>query len=305
LTIYLDGRTYRIMVIALFILLCLIWGSTWMAIKIGLEDAPPMYTLSVRLLLSLVVFHILARLKRVALPRGVRSWLRLGYPGLFIYGLSYAPVYWAETYINSALTAVLFASFPFFVALFSLGLLRVERLGLTAWLGLAVGFTGIVVVSYDSLQTGPDLFVGSLLVLLATMAAAAGAVFHKRSFSQQNVYLSAVAQITVGTLPVILITPLVENIGDFALTATSVGSILYLTVIGTVVAFLAYYWLLSRTRAIYTSLFAFVVPLVAIFIGVVLFDESLTLTIVFGTVMILSGVVLVVIKPQTEQKTPR
>ncbi len=224
---------------------------------------------------------------------------------MFIYGLSYAPVYWAETRINSALTAILFASFPFFVALFSLGLLRVERLGPAAWLGLAVGFTGIVAVSYDSLQTGSDLFVGSLLVLGATMAAALGAVFHKRSFSQQSVYLSAVAQITVGTVPVVLVTPLVENIGDFALTFKSVGSIIYLTVMGTVVAFLAYYWLLSKTRAIYTSLFAFVVPLVAIFIGVVLFEESLTLTIVIGTVLILLGVVLVVKKPQTEQNTPR
>ncbi len=287
------------MVFLMFSLLCLIWGSTWMAIKIGLTDAPPMYALSIRFVLSVLMFYAIIAAKRLSLPSTIKDWLRLGYPGIFIYGIAYALVYWAQLYISSVLMAVLFASFPFFVALLSLSMLKAERLSPLAWTGLLIGFAGIVVIFYDSLQTSHQLFIGSLLGLGGTVAAAVGTVTHKRAFAQENILVAATVQITLGTVPVVLVTPFLENLSDFAITTESIGSIIYLSVVGTVVAFIAYYWLLQNTKAVYASLTAFVVPLVALFIGVVLFSEPLTLPMLVGTVLILLGVSMVIKRPGT------
>jgi drug/metabolite transporter (DMT)-like permease len=244
-------------------MLCLIWGSTWMAIKIGLADAPPMYALSIRFLLSAAIMNVIVLVRGLPLPRTLSRWLALGYPGIFTYGLAYALVYWAETCITSSLTAVLFASFPFFVALFSLGLLKQERLTATGWWGLAIGFAGIVTVSSDSLQTSADLFLGSTLAVGGTAAAAFGTVAHKRAYARENIYVAATVQMTLGTIPVALLAPITDNWSDIVFSGELVGSILYLSLIGTVAAFIAYYWLLANIRAIFTSLFAFIVPLVA------------------------------------------
>ncbi len=208
-------------------------------------------------------------------------------------------VYWAELYISSSLMAVLFASFPFFVALLSLSMLKAEKLRPLAWTGLLIGFAGIVVIFYDSLQTSHELFVGSLLGLGGTVAAALGTVTHKRAYAQENILVAATVQITLGTIPVVLVTPFLEELSDFAVTTESVGSIIYLSVVGTVVAFIIYYWLLQNTKAVYTALFAFVVPLVALLIGVVLFTELLTVPMLLGTFLILLGVSIVIERPKT------
>ena len=125
-----------------YIVLCLIWGSTWLAIKIGLSQAPPFTTAALRFVVATVTLSIICSLRQYSFPRDLKTLLRLGYPGFYMYGLSYALVYAAEQYIYSATAAVLFASYPFFVAALSWWMYRTERLSLIAWVGMALGFLG-------------------------------------------------------------------------------------------------------------------------------------------------------------------
>ena len=99
-----------------YILLCLIWGSTWLAIKIGLCQAPPFTRAALRFVIATIALSIICNLRKHAYPRDLKTLLRLGYPGFYMYGLSYVLVNLAEQYIYSATAAVLFASYPFFVA---------------------------------------------------------------------------------------------------------------------------------------------------------------------------------------------
>jgi drug/metabolite transporter (DMT)-like permease len=279
-----------------YILLCLIWGSTWMAIKVGLSQAPPFTTAALRFVLATITLSIICRLRGCVYPRDLKTLLRLGYPGFYMYGLSYALVYAAEQHIYSATAAVLFASYPFFVAALLWWMYRTERLSLTSWIGMALGFLGVVIISYDSLQTSGDLFMGTVFVIGASLASAYGIVLHKHRFSHVDIVVAANVQMIFGGLFLIAGALLLDNWSDFHLTVKAIGSILYLALPGTVVTFLGYYWLLKRIRLTVVSLIAFVTPLAAILIGVGLADEALSFPIFIGGAMILCGVLLVVRK---------
>jgi drug/metabolite transporter (DMT)-like permease len=214
-----------------------------------------------------------------------------------MYGLSYALVYFAEQYIDSGLAAVLFGAYPFFVALLTWMRYKNEKLGPVAWLGMVVGFIGVVLISLDSLQTSGDLFLGVLLAVGGPLAAAWGIVIHKQHYSGENIVVAVNVQMIFGGIPLILAAVIFESWGDFNISPKSVGSILYLATFGTVVTFLCYYWLLRHMRLTTVSLIAFVTPLVAILIGVILADEKMTPLIAFGSAAILSGIFMVVKKP--------
>ncbi|MFH1687970.1 MAG: EamA family transporter [bacterium] len=282
-----------------YILLCLIWGSTWMAIKLGLGDLTPMWGAGLRFTLAVTILHAVVMVKHYRLPSTARGFLKLGYPGVYMYGLSYAFVYTAEQFISSALTSVLFASLPMFVSILGSRVFRTETLGRTGWLGLLLGLIGVVTVFYDSLQLSGDILLGTVLALAASFCAAYGLLLHKRSFAETNITVAAAVQMTVGGVPLLLLAAVMEDFGELRFTPTAIGSILYLAVFGSVVAFAGYYWLLRRVKIVTLSLIAFITPVVAILIGVVGFGESLTAPVVVGTVFIMTGVILVV-----KDKTP-
>lgn len=275
-----------------YVLLCLIWGSTWIAIKIGLTAAPPLQTASIRFMLAMLVLTAIVYIRRLAYPNTLRAWLRIGYPGIWMYGANYALIYFAQVYISSSLTAVLFASFPFWVAALSTFRLNEHRVSALGWVGIAFGFCGVVLISYDQLKSSEDLFLGTILALVATFSAAHGLIIHKKYHSKVNIVVSASIQMLCGGVLVLIAAVIFEDWADFHISPASVGSILYLAFMGTIVAFLSYYWLLARMTAVSASLIAFITPVVAIFIGVLFFGETLSIPIIIGTTLILSGVAL-------------
>lgn len=284
----------------LYILLCLIWGSTWIGIKIGLQEAPPLWTASIRFALAVVILAAIAWVRRFSFPKTPASFLRLGYPGIYMFGFSYGLVYLAEQHIDSSLMAVLFGSFPFFIAALSMIRLKDDQLPIRAWIGLAVGFAGVVVISVEQWQLSDDLFLGTMLGVIAVYTAAHGLIVHKKNFSQENVVVAACVQMLCGGVPLAILALIFENLAEFHVNVLSVGSVVYLAVFGSVIAFLGYFWLLRRISVVVLSLIAFVTPLVAIVIGVTFFNESMTPMIVIGTAMILSGIVAVIRKPAGE-----
>jgi len=277
-----------------YILLCLLWGSTWLAIKIGLGEAPPLTTAAIRFILAMLILSGIGAIKGYKYPRRFGKLIRLGYPGLYMYGISYAAVYFAEQRISSGLTATLFAAFPFMVALLSYFIYGTEKMNVKGWLGMAVGFAGVVVISWDTFQTSTDLFVGTLLALGGPLAAAYGIVLHKHHHVKENIVVAVNVQMMVGGLFLVAGALIFESFADFAVNIESIGSIVYLALFGTVITFLGYYWLVRHTKLVTVSLVAFITPLVAILIGTLVADETLTIPIAIGTLLILSGVLLVV-----------
>lgn len=289
------------MVPFIFILLCLIWGSTWMVIKIGIADAPPLYTAGVRFVLAVSILMVIARSRRLKFPSGWKAKLKLGYPGIYMFGLSYGLVYLAEGFIDSSLSAVLFASFPIWIAILSNLRLDDGPIRGRAWLGIGIGFLGVAIISQAQWEGSTELFLGSLMAIGSAYFAAHGIIIHKKLHANENIVTATCLQMLVGGAPVLLLAIIFEDLSAIRVTPAAVGSLVYLAAIGSVGAFLMYYWLLRRTTAIAVSMIAFITPLVAIVLGWTFMEETLSLRVSLGTSLILSGVAFVLRRPNRKE----
>jgi len=276
----------------LYTLLCLVWGSTWLAIKIGLQDAPPVWSAAIRMLLAGLILLLYTNLAGKSYPDGIRNKWRVAWPGLVIYGMAYALVYVGMQRISSAMSSILFAAFPFFIAILVAILVKSEKISLRALIGIIVGFAGIVVIFAGPVSLDGSSMVGAALVIASAILSAYGTVHVKAFLQDQPVIVMMALQMTLGGLLLTLAAVAFEPLARFEITAVSIGSILYLTLFGSIFAFAGYFWLLKRMPALTLSLIAFITPIVAIILGCIVLDETFSIQDYIGTVLVLGGVML-------------
>ncbi len=280
---------------AAFLLLTLVWGTTWAAIRLGLEGIPPLTGVALR-------FAIAGTLLLALVPRlGVRfRWSReeLGLwavNGLFAFTASYTIVYWAEQHIPSGLTALLFATYPLFVAVIAHFALPGERLGWKAAGGILLGFAGVAVIFSDDLRLlgGAQVRVVALVMLLSPLVSAVATVAVKRwGAGLHPLSLTAVPMLlTAGVVGALALT--FERGARVVFDLRSVGALLYLAVLGSAVTFTIYYWMLARVPATRVALIAYTIPIVAVAVGALLFQEPVRPRVLLGGGLVLIGVVLV------------
>jgi len=279
-----------------FLLLTLIWGTTWAAIRVGLRGMPPFTGVAVRFTIAGALLLGLARAFRVRLGLGGRRervlWV---VNGILSFCVSYSAVYWAEQYLPSGLAAVLFATYPLAVAALAHFLLPGERLRRVAALGVLLGFAGVAVIFSEDLALlgGEAMRRAGLVMLLSPLASAVATVAIKRWGSDLHPFsLSAVPMLIAGvTMGGVAL--LVERGSPLVLDVRSLGALLYLAVLGSAVAFTVYYWLLVRIGATRVALVTYLIPIVAVAVGALFFDEPLRPRLLAGSALVLAGVVLV------------
>ena len=289
-----STKSKNLLYASLIAMLCLIWGSTWLGIKIGLEDSPPFLSAGFRFLLATSVLYIWGRLRGIRFSDYKQKIVQILIPGFFLYYLSYSFVYWAEQYINSGLTAVLFATFPFFVAIYAAFLLRDEKLSAKKILGLLFGFFGIVMIFWDNLSfSGENIFVGMLGVILSAGFSAYASVRVKRDLYDVEPIAISTYQMGLGTVLLLGSGFLSERLGDFKITYKSIGALVYLAFFGSALAFVTYYWLLKKIEVTKLSLITFITPIVALILGWLIMGEAITIYLLLGTVLVIFGIWLV------------
>jgi drug/metabolite transporter (DMT)-like permease len=281
-----------------FVALCLIWGTTWSVIQIGLQGVPPFAGVSLRFALAGGL------LLGVALARGVklghsrrerRLWLL---NGLLSFTASYGVVYWAEQWVPSGLTAVLFATYPLFVAVFGHLLLPAEAVRRAELLGLLICFGGVGLIFSEDLAAlgGQGVATGAAVLLISPLVSAVASVAIKRWGGDVHpLSLSAVPMlIAAGVMGAAW--AVFEREREIVWTGTAVGALLYLAIAGSAVTFTLYYWLLSYLPVKRLALITYVVPVVAVAIGIVR-GEPFTLRIFGGATCVLAGVALTMRQP--------
>jgi drug/metabolite transporter (DMT)-like permease len=247
-----------------------------------------------------VAWGIGLRGERLRVP--YRLWL---VHGLCSFGVSYSLVYWAEQWVPSGLAAVLFATFPLFVALLAHLALPGERLRPRAGGGLVLGFLGVALVFSEDLAAlgGPRVAFAGAVMLLAPFASAVAQVAVKRwGAASHPVPLNAGAMVLASAV-VGALAALVERDRPVHFDAAGVGSVLYLALLGTAVTFTLYFWLLRHMSATGLSLIAYFIPLVALTVGAALFDEPATMRLVGGAALVISGTALAS-RPSSGQPRP-
>jgi drug/metabolite transporter (DMT)-like permease len=280
---------------AAFLLLTLIWGTTWAAIRVGLEGLPPLTGVALRFLLAGALLLALVPVLRVRFEwsrRELALWLVNG--GL-AFSASYSIVYWAEQHIPSGLAAILFASYPLFVAALAHAALPGERLTGRSAAGVLLGFVGVAVIFSDDLRAlgGGDVRRVALVFLLSPIVSAFATVAIKRwGRGLHPLSLTAIPMLLTGVVVGSLALAFERRV-QLSFDARSLGALLYLAVLGSAVTFTVYYWMLAHAPATRVALIAYTIPIVAVAVGALLFGEPVRPRVLAGGALVLAGVAIV------------
>ena len=275
-----------------WLILCVIWGSTWLFIKLGLENLPPITFAGIRFVIACAIIFLLIRVRGISLPDNRRDWGLLALTGVLSFSLNYGLVFWGEQYISSGLAAVLQATLSAFGLVIAHIYLPSERITWSKVFGVVLGFAGVAVVFSNQLAiAGGKALAGCVALVLSAFFAAYSNVLVKAHGRRMEPAILAGGQMFFGLIPLLLIgIPLEGNPFRFHWTPMAVLALLYLAVVGSVIAFLLYYWLVLNMDVTKTMLISLVTPVVAVVLGMVVLGEDLSWRTVAGGLMIMVGV---------------
>jgi drug/metabolite transporter (DMT)-like permease len=281
----------RAAVIGLYLGLVLIWSSTWVAIKIGLEDCPPLLGAGIRFAAAGLVLLVFA----AARGRSLRTDVRLaGILALMPFALAYGLVYWGEQHIPSGLAAVLFGVLPLYTAFLGAVFLPDQPLRARLVVGILIAIGGLALAFAESADSGdPELAVaGAVALAVAPVGASVGNISLKlRAGELDAVTLNGWGMLVGGAL-LLGASAVGESWGEAAWTAQSVGSIAYLALIGSAVAFVALTVLLRHISAQATSFLAMLLPFGALLFGAALYSEAITTRALAGAALVATGLLI-------------
>ncbi len=274
-------------------LLTFIWGTTWAAITISLRGIPPFTGVALRFAIAAVLLLAYAHLRGISLAAVDNRDRRLRIlHALFTFCVSYGVVFWAEQWVPSSLASVLFATFPLMVAVLAHFVLREERMTAPVLVGTVVGFAGIAVIFAEDfdLLGGRIVAVAAAVMLISPLVAAVVSVAVKRwGAGIHPVPFNAVAMVfAAGIMGGVALAA--ERNRPMAFDPGPVAALLYMAVAGTAITFPLYFWLLEHMEARQVALIGYGTPIVALILGVVFMNESLTTRTLVGSALVVVGV---------------
>jgi drug/metabolite transporter (DMT)-like permease len=287
---------------AAWITICVVWGTTYLAIRVALESVPVALLAGLRwgaaggLLAAVLPFFG----ERLPHPR---SWGPIALAGFLMAVVGNGGVVWAEQYVASGLAAVVVAMVPFWTVLIEAVLPRGERLTRRTLIGLTVGFLGIVVLVWPELTMGGYegrmFFAGVVALQIACLGWALGTSYTKRNAisgsplgtSAMQMLLSGAMLITIGTAT--------GEWGQLTFTGRTAGAMIYLVLCGSIVGYSAYVYALKYLPISTVSLYAYVNPIIAVILGTLLLSEPFSLRIVLASALVFVGIAVVRRTPKT------
>ena len=280
------------LVAAAYLTVCLVWGSTYLAIRVGVRDLPPFLFAAARHLLAGAFLAVLCVAVGQPFPRGWRSLRGHGLVGLFMLAGGNGLIVWAEQWVNSGVTAILVAMVPLFTAWLGHSL-QGDRIGVRGWLGLALGLAGVALLVRPAAPMGHGWFTGSLVILLGSFSWALGSVLAKRIPLSEALLPGVAVQMLAGGLVLGLIGLSLGQASAVRITRPGLASLAYLILCGSLLGYSAYVYLLRHMPAAKAATYAYVNPAVAVVLGALILREQVTDRVLLSLPMILGGVFLV------------
>lgn len=284
--------------VIVWLILSLIWGSTWLFIKLGLEDLPPFTFAGIRFVIAALILSLVVAVRRRPLPNDWRDWALIAGTGILAFGINYGLLFWGEHRTSSGLAAILQTIIPVFGLLLAHLHLPEERITVPKIVGVALGIAGVGLIFSNQMETGgPSALQGSVAIVIGAFGAAYSNVLVKARGGRLDYATLAAGQMIFGLVPLLIIGIVFEgNPLKLHWTPLAVVSLLYLALVGSAVAFLLYYWLVRHMAVTTTMLIALVTPLIAVTLGMIVRDEELTWRIVVGGASIMAGIGVIVLR---------
>ena len=276
-----------------FIFLCIVWGTTWIAIKVSLEGLSPFFSASLRFAVALIFLILYVRWKGISLRIRQKDMLPLLVSAFLMYIFDYGLIYWGEQYLSAGVTSIFFATFVLFTALWTNFLFRSERFAINKFTGLLIGFAGIVTVFYDQLlltDFNRMVIFGSLAIIIGAAGGAMSVVIVKKYLYKMNPIALSFHQMFIGVVFLALFGFMAENPAHLHFNMRIFIAVLYLGAVGSALAFALYYWLLQTTSAITLSLIIYITPIVAVIGDYFFYGETLHIRTFIGMTIIFAGI---------------
>jgi drug/metabolite transporter (DMT)-like permease len=284
-----------------FAIIYFVWGSTYLAVRVGVREVPPLILAAMRFSVAgLVLFGwVLARGERAP---SLREWRSASLLGLVIFLFDYGLLFWAEQRVPSGIAAVMLATIPVFMALSEIIFLRTQRLTVRLALALLIGLGGVGVLMSRALNLGgaPIDKWGAIALIFASISWSVASVLARKLPLPSSKVMSSGAQMLAGG---ILLTIAAGAFGEFrnfhpsAVSREVWFALLYLIVAGSIIGFTAYVWLIHHESPTKVGTYAYVNPIVAVLVGYFLGGEALSARTIMGTVFILISVVVITTTP--------
>jgi drug/metabolite transporter (DMT)-like permease len=280
-----------------FAIIYFVWGSTYLAIRVGVREFPPFLLAALRFLLAGAALYGWTIARGEPSPSR-RQWMEISLLAVLFFVLDYGLLFWAEQRVPSGIAAVLMASIPVFIALSEITLLRTQRITIRLALALSVGIAGVAVLASRSLDLGgvPIDAMGATALLIASISWALGTALTRKLSLPSSHVMSAGSQMLAGGALLALTSATLGEVRDFHPLRISLQawlSLVYLVVAGSIIAFTAYVWLIRHESPTKVSTYAYVNPIVAVLLGYIMGGEPLGRRTILGTALILFSVVAI------------
>jgi drug/metabolite transporter (DMT)-like permease len=280
-----------------FAIIYFVWGSTFLAIRVGVREVPPLILAAMRFFVAGVILYgwMIARGERS--PSG-REWWSAALLGMVIFVFDYGLLFWAEQRVPSGIAAVMLATIPVFMALSEIMFLRTQTLSVRLALALLVGIGGVAVLMSGSLNVGGEPIdkMGAVALIVASMSWSVASALTRKLPLPESKVMSSGAQMLAGGVFLTVAAALFGEFRDFhpwSVSREVWWSLLYLIVAGSIVGFTAYVWLIHHESPTKVGTYAYVNPIVAVLVGYFFGGEALTARTIVGTLFVLVSVVVI------------
>ncbi len=295
-------RPHRSQILLAFAIIYLVWGSTFLAIRVGVREVPPFLLAGIRFFAAGILIYVWMRAKGTPSPTR-REWIAASFLAVLIFVGDYGLLFWAEKRVPSGVAAVMMATIPVFMAIAEILILRTQRLTLRLAVALLVGIGGVLVLVSRSAGFGdaPIEAAGAIALIVSAISWSLAAILTRKLSLPESKVMSSGAQMLAGGILLTLTAALLGEFRGFRVGAVSTGAWLalaYLIVAGSIVAFTAYVWLIHHESPTKVGTYAYVNPVVAVLLGYFLGGEALGARTIVGTLLVLVSVVVITSAPK-------
>jgi drug/metabolite transporter (DMT)-like permease len=295
------ARQHRLHVLAAFFAIYIVWGSTYLAIRVVVHELPPLFAAGSRFLIAGAILYVFMRASGAVRPSRA-EWRGLVLLGALMFLAPYSALFWAERSLPSGIAAVLVATVPVWTALLQMFVFRREPVSGSLLAMIAIGLAGVSILTFDATRGQPNVL-ACLVVLASEISWALGTILTTQLTLPESKSLSAGAQMLIGGVMLLLGAVAIGEVPPWPhVSTTALAALAYLIVAGSLIAFTAYEWLLTQLPTTTVTSYAYVNPVVAMAIGFSIGGETVTARSLVGSAIVIASTMLLLLRTPPRPK---
>ena len=287
-----KNRTEILALIA-FVILCIVWGTTYLVIRISVAVFPAETFSGIRFILSGLIVMAFAILTKQKMPKRIWDFLKISTSGILMLLGGHGLVVFAEQWVHSGVTALILSLGPIFIALLELIILKKKTLNVWGWVGLFTGFIGVLILVVNGKEIGSIDFKGGVILLAACLLFAAGSIFSKKYSADGSIVSQLAIQMIAGGAGLLITGGILGEYSKVTINFTVVWTMIYLTIFGGIIGYGAYIYVLKHWPASKAGTYSYVNTVIAVILGAIILKEPVNVNIIFSIFLIFGGVIAV------------